>query len=125
MAGLQTMYKPHESLHLSHDNINLQKRSHEGFKAWVVEPGYMGNPIPKASFCRKPFSYSLQQRPIKNPLFEAISLLVPTGPLKNRSKSGLNAYFSKAIAIIYNPKGYEITASINLAECPKTKCSIH
>jgi len=44
-----------------------------------------------------------------------ISLLVPTGPIKNRSKSGLNAYFSKAIAIIYNPKGYEITASINFA----------
>ena len=35
--GLQTMYKPHKTTSISHVNINLQKRSHEGFKAWLVE----------------------------------------------------------------------------------------
>jgi hypothetical protein len=75
--------------------------------------------------CRNFFGSPAFTKLVKNPLFEAISLYGPMGPLKNRSENGLNAYFSKAIAIIYNPKGYEITGSINFAESPKTKCSIH
>jgi hypothetical protein len=35
--------------------------------------------------CRNPFSFLLYQRLARNPLFEAISLLVPMGPLNNKS----------------------------------------